>query len=55
MFHPISLSHYYLNVYFSCMSLKERMNVTIYISTHPLNRLYLKAIHKMLKIRNVRI
>ena len=25
--------------------------VTIYISTHPLNRLYLKAIHEMLKIK----
>ena len=27
-------------------------NVTIYISIHPLNRLYLKAIQEMLKIKN---
>ena len=26
--------------------------VTIYISTHPLNRLYLKAIQEMLKLKN---
>lgn len=26
--------------------------VTIYISIHPLNRLYLKAIQEMLKIKN---
>ena len=26
--------------------------VTIYISTHPQNRLYLKAIHKLLKFQN---
>lgn len=27
-------------------------SVTIYISIHPLNRLYLKAIQEMLKIKN---
>ena len=31
---------------------KVRMAVTIYISIHSLNRLYLKAIQEMLKIKN---
>ena len=35
---------------------KKTMNmgpkVTIYISIHPLNRLYLKAIQEMLKFKN---
>ena len=34
-----------LSAFFSSM-------VTIYISIHPLNRLYLKAIQEMLKIKN---
>lgn len=29
-----------------------RKSVTIYISIHPLNRLYLKAIQEMLKLKN---
>ena len=30
----------------------KRCNVTIYISIHPLNHLYVKAIQEMLKIKN---
>ena len=35
-----------------CNAVKKQCLVTIYISIHHLNRLYLKAIQEMLKIRN---
>ena len=43
----------YINGVYSCRGIADALKyVTIYVSIHPLNRLYLKAIQEMLKIKN---
>lgn len=41
-----------LGLWFVHFNSPDDKNVTIYVSIHPLNRLYLKAIQEMLKIKN---